>query len=292
MRRSYPILLIVALIAGAARGQVQNPSPMVETTRAHTRVQPEEVRLQTIDAGLPVSLFIAEGVSPGELDLLIHFMGAEYVPAQAVRTSRSHDVLAVVNLGSGSGVFERPFREDGTFARLLEAIATGVAGVVARPARFRRIDLSAFSAGYGAVRAILSEDADRIDGILLLDALHTGYVPDRKVLAEGGRLDTTLLAPFVRFAKRAVAGETSFVLTHSEIFPGTFASTTETADYLVRELSLERAAVLKWGPVGMQQLSEVHAGGLVMLGFAGNTAPDHVDHLHGMGAFLALLNRP
>jgi hypothetical protein len=36
----------------------------------------------------------------------------------------------------------------------------------------------------------------------------------------------------------------------------------------------------------MQQLSEVQAGRLRILGFAGNTAPDHVDHFHGMPEFL------
>jgi hypothetical protein len=85
---------------------------MVETARAHTRIPPEEVPLRTIDAGLPVSLFIAESAAPGDLDLLIHFMGAEYVPVHAVRTSGTHAVLAVVNLGSGSSAFERPFREE------------------------------------------------------------------------------------------------------------------------------------------------------------------------------------
>ena len=46
------------------------------------------------------------------------------------------------------------------------------------------------------------------------------------------------------------------LVTHSEIFPGTFASTTETADYMLRALGLRRAPVLKWGPRGMQQLGE------------------------------------
>ncbi|MBA3888635.1 MAG: hypothetical protein H0X67_23345 [Acidobacteria bacterium] len=38
----------------------------------------------------------------------------------------------------------------------------------------------------------------------------------------------------------------------------------------------------------MQQLSEVCAGRLVVQGFAGNAAPDHIDHLHALYHFLAL----
>jgi hypothetical protein len=76
------------------------------------------------------------------------------------------------------------------------------------------------------------------------------------------------------------------LVTHSEIFPGTFASTTETADYLLQKLELKRQAVLKWGPMQTQQLSETIKGGLHVAGFAGNSAPDHVDLLHALPEFL------
>lgn len=61
--------------------------------------------------------------------------------------------------------------------------------------------------------------------------------------------------------------------------------------HLLGALGLRREAVLRWGPVGMQQLSEVVAGGLRVLGFAGNSAPDHMDHFHGMPGFLRLLEQ-
>jgi hypothetical protein len=36
----------------------------------------------------------------------------------------------------------------------------------------------------------------------------------------------------------------------------------------------------------MQQLSEVHSGRFELLGFAGNSAPDHIDQLHSMPEML------
>jgi hypothetical protein len=39
----------------------------------------------------------------------------------------------------------------------------------------------------------------------------------------------------------------------------------------------------------MQQLSEVRAGRFTLLGFAGNTAPDHVDHLHALERWLRMI---
>ena len=94
------------------------------------------------------------------------------------------------------------------------------------------------------------------------------------------------LEVFLRFARDAVAGRKQMIVTHSEIFPGTFASTTETADWLIAELGLKRKAVVKWGPRQTQQLSETRAGGFLLIGYAGNSAPDHVDQLHSLPEYL------
>src|SRR3989337_641093 len=112
--------------------------------------------------------------------------------------------------------------------------------------------------------------------------MHTSYIPERQVLANGGTMDTTNLVAFAAFARAAMRGEKRFLVTHSEIFPGTFASTTEAAEWLLRALGLRRPPILEWGPRGMQQLSEVRSGGFGMLGFAGNSAPHHGDTFHGM----------
>jgi hypothetical protein len=84
-------------------------------------------------------------------------------------------------------------------------------------------------------------------------------------------------------------GDVRFLISPSEMFPGAYASTTEVADAVLQRLGLRRTAVLAWGPRGMQQLSEVRAGRFELLGVAGNSAPDHVDHLHGLPEFLARL---
>ncbi|MGQ0562167.1 MAG: hypothetical protein ACT443_09870, partial [Gemmatimonadota bacterium] len=130
-----------------------------------------------------------------------------------------------------------------------------------------------------------------VNAVLLLDGMHTSYEPAGQVLALGGKLDPSKLTEVLRFARAAVDGKKRFLITHSEIFPGTFASTTETSDFLLAALGLKRKPVLAWGPLGMQQTSEIRKGRLAVLGFAGNSAPDHVDHFHGMYHFLAALER-
>jgi len=212
--------------------------------------------------------------------------GAPFVAEYAVHTASIPHALAVVNLGAGSGVYERPFSTAGLFDALLSTIRTRVS------AKITRVHFSAFSAGYGAVRAILQQNPAAANGVILLDGLHTSYDPDRIPLAEGGRVEASELSPFLALAQRAIAGDQHFLFTHSCIFPGTYASTTECADYLIQTLELERTPLLRWGVLGMQQLAETRKGHLSIMAFAGNTAPDHVDHFHALYHCLHLLTLP
>lgn len=271
----------------------QNPSPMVEETRVHERLVPREVpgahRTFAGPQGRPVEVWVADtSIRTDDLHLVIHFLGAAWLPKQAVSGLGTNAVAAVVNIGAGSGIYDRTFSDPVAFDSLLLGISRTISPGTSSVIPFRRVTLSGFSAGHGAIRAILREPRHlaRVDAILLLDGMHTSYVPERTVLALGGTLDTRNLDAFVQFAQAAMRGEKRFVVTHSEIFPGTFASTTETADYMIQTLGLRRAAVLRWGPRGMQQTSEVISGGFAVLGFAGNSGPDHTDHLHGMPEFL------
>lgn len=283
----------------AAQGQPpraasQNPSPMVEATRVHERLTPEKlegaVRSVVGPAGKSVELYIPVHARTRDVvDLIVHFHGAAWLPEQAVARLGGHHVVAVVNLGAGSGAYDRAFADPAAFDSLLAGVRRETSAESGRPARIGRVTLVGFSAGHGAARAILRDARHfaRVDAVLLLDGMHTSYVPDGIVLAAGGALDTTNLAAFADFARAAIRGEKRFLVTHSEIFPGTFASTTETADWLLGALGLRRTPVLRWGPRGMQQLSEVRAGRFELLGFAGNSAPDHVDHLHAEPELLA-----
>jgi hypothetical protein len=287
--------------AAAPAPAPQNPSPMQERTRRHERLEQSRraapgVNL-TIDSLLPrpIEIFIPQrALTADSAPLLIHFMGATWLPKQVAATRAQPLVVAAVYLGAGSGVYSRPFARDSLlYGRMLDTILARIAQVTSAP-RITQVYLSGFSAGYGAIREIVRrpENLPRVDGALLLDGIHTGYVPDGKPLADGGAIDTTGLVPFAGFARLAAAGSKRFIITHSEIFPGTFASTTECTDWLLDALQLKRVPVLEWGPMGSQLLSRTTKGRLDVLGFAGNTGPDHLDHFHGMASFVDRLLAP
>jgi hypothetical protein len=263
---------------------------MAESTRRHERLVQAALPGDTVrvlwGAASPAELYVPRDDAP-TLDLVVHFHGAPWLVHQAVAT-RKRTAALVLNLGSGSGVYDRTFAAAEAFTQLLTSAAQAATQRRGKPVQWRRITLSGFSAGHGAIRRILRAPlmAERIAAVLLLDGMHTSYVPEGTTLANGGALDSANLVALTAYARRAAAGDARMLISHSEIFPGTYASTTETADWLLRETGVLRKPVLKWGPRGTQQLSEARRGAFVVRGYAGNSAPDHVDHLHAMPELL------
>lgn len=297
MRFIFISLVMPAVVAAQTPPPAaQNPSPMVERTRAHERLTPRElagVRV-TFEGPIakPVEVFVPEKARRARaVHLVIYFHGSGFIPSLAVTQLGDDHIVASMTLGAGSGVYDRTFSNPAVYDTLLATIQRRVADTLAHPVRFRDVTLAGFSAGHGAIRAILRDSAHfrNVNAVLLLDGMHTSYIPESTVIEKGGVIDSTNLVAFTRFARAAMRGEKRFVVTHSEIFPGTFASTTETADYLIQALELKRTPVLKWGPRGMQQTSDVRSGAFHILGFAGNSGPDHIDHAQGFPEFLRLV---
>jgi hypothetical protein len=226
--------------------------------------------------------------------LVVHFHGAPWLLEHHVKTQLPEAALVTVQIGAGSRGYADAFRKEGALTGLVEEAQRQISTVTGAPVRFDLVALTAFSAGYGAVRSILQDPSEyaAVDAVLLADGLHASYAAE----AVGPRaadlpVDESSLAPFIAFARDAAAGRKRMIVTHSEVFPGTFASTTETADVLLRHLDLQRQRVLRDGPIGMQNLSEAKRGAFVLLGFAGNSAPDHLDHLYALGDYLGELTR-
>lgn len=264
---------------------------MEENVRTHERIEEKEYpglvfKLNNV-LKKPIDIYIPERLKQFDsVDLIIHFHGASYVAMNAVHNSEKNLVLAVVNEGHGSSVYEKAFTGTSTFPNLIKQIADLIKSKKSVSVNLNKIYFTSFSAGYGAVREIIKTHSSLINGILLLDGLHTDYIPDRKTLADGGELNTEKLKRFLQYAELAINNECRFMITHSEIYPGTYASLTETTDWLIEQLGLTRTAVLNWGPVGMQQISELRKNNFTVLGFAGNSARDHIDHYHALPKFL------
>ncbi|MCB1099851.1 MAG: hypothetical protein KDN22_30065 [Verrucomicrobiae bacterium] len=276
------LAVVVSSSATVIAQQSQNPSPMVEHTRAHPRLDKEEPTGTRIPIEDGTVLFLPEALlkSSEPTRLFVHFHGGHWIPQLAAAKATGFACLSI-QVGSGSGAYARRFAANGSFVTLVAEAEK------AANRKFGPITVSGWSAGCGAIREILHDEANDalLEYVILLDGIHTSYTDGTPGPLES-KIETAKLAPFVRFARRAIAGHARMLITHTTIFPGTFASTTETADWLLRELEVSREAVLRWGPMKTQQLSEAMAGSFVLQGFAGNSAPDHVDLLHALPEFL------
>ncbi|HLA09967.1 MAG TPA: hypothetical protein VJ023_05070 [Pyrinomonadaceae bacterium] len=284
---SFLVISLMMTTIGVHQALAQNKSRRCDQNRHHQRVARNDptgtrVDLRTLEGAQLYFGPLFNRKRPAKL--LMHFHGAPWLIQQHTAEHWPRAALVTVHLGVGSNAYRRPFGRPEMFAELLAEVRKELQ----LENEFSSILITSFSAGYGAVREILRQPENRrlVQSLLLLDGIHTSYVPERKVLADGRGLDTAGLEPFVVFARESLTGSKKFVLTHSEIFPGTYASTTECIDYLLARLGLKRKPELRIGPLRMQQLSQVKARGFRVIGFAGNTAPDHVDHLHALPAWL------
>lgn len=265
-------------------GVPQNPSPMVEHTRSHPRWpnQAPSGRSEQLSLG---QLFIPAGVKlHSPVPVLFFFHSSPLIPE--IAGARNKMVVISIHIGAGSAVYAKPFQDTKFFGNLLREAETK-AGVQLKP-----ITLGGWSAGCGAVRQIMStpEYYERIANAIMIDGIHTSYLNGKPGTVES-QINPDPLQIFVKLARDAIEGKRRVIITHTEIFPGTFASTTETADYILNQVGLHRHAIVKRGPMGTQELSRARSGKFLLVGFAGNSAPDHVDQLQALPEFLHWLNR-
>jgi hypothetical protein len=216
-------------------------------------------------------------------DLVVHFHGAPSVMEDAFEHSGLEGALVVYNLGIGSGAYEDPYSLPGSYDHMLESVTLAVRELCPTAAQPKRVALSGWSAGYGAILHIIdrARDAARVDAVLLADGMHVGFEPVgfRKVSAIS-------MAPFALFADEAIAGRKLFAITHSSI-QTPYASTTETAEFLLDAEGLPVDRREAPGPrPGMTLTSRADREGFHLRGFAGEDKAAHCDHLFAFGELL------
>lgn len=240
----------------------------------------------------------------GTYDLLLHFHGNTAVVLESAEVADLNAIVAVVNLGVGSAPYEEAYEMPGTYEQLLAQIDGAVAQRGLRQPRLRRVALSSWSAGYGAISTILKRrrDVDPLDAVLVLDGIHVGWEPSEEPEIDRGEraLDVRNLAPFIQLAKKAAADELLFSITHADVDPKLYAGASQTASYLLQEVGGERlpryanerpsvglrsavGAIPKKDEKQLELTSEARVSGLHVRGFSGESPEHHMAHLLEMG---------
>lgn len=240
----------------------------------------------------PVSL----AVKNDRFDLVIHFHGKHQVAVDALEQSGMPVALVNVDIGVGSHVYRGAYDAAGSLDHLIEFAERALHETGRLPnARVGRIAISAWSAGYGAARAILSRPADaaRVDALVLVDGLFADWAPasarggdrDPKRPARARAVSMDGLSPTTAFAAQATRGEKLFVVSHTAITQAQYAGAPECADALIRHFEAPKSGVPSSArPFGGNPTYVSDLGDFHVRGFDGKSFTEHVEQHRGMGS--------
>jgi hypothetical protein len=219
----------------------------------------------------------------GAVDVIFQFHDYR----QAEKQWRAVGINAIVvgcAFGVGNKIYSDAFVKPERFGNMLDEVLGAVRAAKNLPSLHpRRIGLVSFSAGYGATGRILAQQHyfDMVDAVVVVDGLHTDYTHEHKP-------DIKALQPFIRFAGEAAAKKKLMVMTHSSIYPGDYASSSESIAAILEILAISRvdANANQKNDRGMHQLYEANAGDLYVRGYAGKDPQDHTDQLQAIDELL------
>lgn len=211
----------------------------------------------------------------GGFDLVVHFHGHEPIRKEFVKSAKGV-VLVGVDLGIGSGAYANGFAAPHVFTNLIASVEQAMAKRTGnKKAYVRKLALSSWSAGYGAIEQILRQPAGKkVDALVLLDSLHAGYADESQKTLKVAQIE-----PFIAFAKKAAAGHAFMFMSHSSIIPPGYASTTEVASFVVGELHGKLHKAKKKDVLGLEMIDRFDRGGFHVRGYEGDDKPDHCAHI-------------
>ena len=221
---------------------------------------------------------------PGQaVPVWVHLHGAHRVAQTNFFRSGEPGAFFTLSLPGLSSAYTRHFQDERVWPALLNEIQEHLRGHFGAETVPGTLTLSSFSAGFGGVREILRQtEGEGIDRLLLADSLHAGFTGD----PERREINPAHLDPFVRFARKAAAGQKLMTVTHSQVATPTYAATGETAAALLEAVggAAEPDGMIHDGE--LRRVSRFQLGGLTILGYDGDTGEAHLAHLRHMRHFM------
>jgi hypothetical protein len=237
------------------------------------------------------ALFIPAGFKPdadGGFELTLHLHGAPTVVERNFVAAKRPGVLANVTLPGLSAAYTERFKDTNAFWRIVRDTEAAVKPASKNvPVRVNRVTVTSFSAGFGGVREMLKDPSifARLDALVMADSIYAGFTGD----AAERKVNPANMEGFLKLAREAANGRKQFILSHTMLHTPTYASTVETADYLLAGLGGQREARAEEWPGGLKLQSSFKRERLEILGFAGDTGDHHMQHLRQLAVFLERL---
>lgn len=288
------ILLCGVLLAGCVSSskkesaRLPEPPAMPRRQIAPTPFPEGSVLVELTNRDVRATLFLPANwkhTPATGVQLVVHFHTIAWFTIQEhVRRGSSVPLLNFA-LGEGSATYAKPFLDPARFQEWLRLVEVELAerGATAEP--ITRVDVSSFSAGYGAVREIVKLETNRhvIQRIVLCDSLYGGLV-DANAASNQRKVTPEHVEPWVPFAQAAARGEKTFLLTTSDVPTPRYASTRECGDALAAAVGGTFLAVPPGSiPATNDPEFPLHRradlGGFHIWNYAGTNAQAHLTHV-------------
>jgi hypothetical protein len=223
-------------------------------------------------------------------DLVLHFHGAHDLVQKAVHRRFPRSIAASVNLNGLSGAYDAYVGRSShmMFTTLLAEIQQAT-----DTHRFDSITLSSFSAGYGAIRALLQEpsNVEIIDQLVLADTVYASFGEQQNSINSRPYPRVDQNKPFIDFAKLAVRGKKGMVLTHCELEPEGYSSTEEVGQQVRDAVGVSLQSVDETWSNNIRIKGHVRKGRFVSVATRGKQGSDHLAHLRALGTWYRMLPR-
>jgi hypothetical protein len=298
--RLLPLALFAMLVNGAVIQFSIVPPPMPKRVISASTNEPQGTRVALNDGGTNFTLFLPPGWTnalSSNVTLSVHFHVVPWFAIQEHVRRGAREPLLVFALGEGSSTYRLPFEDTNRFARVLaltEAELRKRSGMASL--HVSSVDVSSFSAGYGAVRELVRSPAyfQIVHRIVLLDSMYASL--EDPITENTNRMPLAAqIDVWIPFAKAAMRGEKTFVLTHSQIPTRAYASSAECASALLGRLGLKVQSVgINSIPAAndgdFPLLKRADTNGLHVWSYGGTDAHAHMTHARHMADIWRVLD--
>ena len=290
--RRVIVLGSAAATITATAAQLPEPPPMPKRSIAPSTNELRGTQLALDDRGAKFTLFLPDGwrnSMSSNAVLSAHFHTISWFAIQEHVRREATEPLVVFALGEGSTTYRVPFEDANRFSRILALVEDELKKRGASTnARIAHVDVSSFSAGYGAVRELVKspEHFKVIRRIVLLDSMYAGLEPEEKGSTNRRPLSAQLDV-WVPFMQAAMRNEKTFVFTHSQVPTMTYASSFECAAALLQRVGLKaqilpRNSIPAANDPNFPLLSRTDSGRLHVWSYGGTDAQAHLTHVRHM----------
>ena len=232
MKKLIVFLIWVAGLLGCnSAPKTANVAPPAMPGRAIARAATQPAG-QQIEIEKGYTLFVPkEWGGQSSCVLTIHFHTEPWFAIEEHLRRGLRQPLLVVMLGQGSSVYRVPFEDRARLGKLVEQVERQL------QTRVKAVDISSFSAGYGAVREIVQVREYRalIRRIVLCDSMYGSFAAGSTTRPAAEHIE-----PWMEFAKMAARGQKTFVLTHSQVPTSNYASSAQCAAALIEAVGEAR----------------------------------------------------